>query len=204
MFNKYLKNNKYYLKYRQIKFQRLLLSCKSPHKLNLGAGNVILSEYINIDIRKLPGIDLIADVADLSFIVDESIDEIYTCHTLEHISHQTVLLVLKEWLRVIKPGGKLVLSVPDFDKIIRIYSKTGKSVWNIKSPLMGEQDYLEDAHYAVFNYQYLEQILLHAGFTKVELLTKKGMVTDKDWSFRKIKMPDGQEFDISLNVAAVK
>lgn len=195
------------IKYQKWRFQRAFapkVKAGKPIKLHLGAGDVILEDYINIDIRKLTGIDFAIDITRLSFIGNDMVDEIYTCHTLEHISHTTNMAILTEWRRVLKIGGKLLISVPDFDKIVEVYQASNGSIWDIKSPLMGEQDYPEDAHYSVYNFAYLKQILLHVGFASVRAMTKRDSVTDKDWSFRKLKTAAGKQFVISLNVIATK
>lgn len=173
-------------------------------KLHLGCGEIILKNYVNIDIRKLRGVDIAADIINLPFIPDNSVDEIYTCHTFEHISHRLSIKVLKEWFRILKNDGKLIVSVPDFDSIVNIYKATGNNIWNIKSPPMGEQDYLENSHYSVFNFAFFHQILEHVGFRRIRKLNIKEKVTLKDWSFKKIRVPTGEAFFISLNIVAEK
>ncbi len=174
-------------------------------KIHLGPESVIIDGYINIDIRQLPGVDLVADINDLSFIAANSICQIYSSHTLEHISHQKIYSVLQHWFRIIRPNGSLILSVPDFDKIISIYNQTGQQIEYIKSPLMGEQDHDYNMHYSVFNRSYLEEILLEIGFSSVKDLTRDEMITDQDWSFKKMTVESaGLEFAVSLNLIAKK
>ncbi len=43
-------------------------------------------------------------------------------HVIEHFYSWEVLSILKEWLRVLKPGGKLVLELPCMDKIVKLIS----------------------------------------------------------------------------------
>ncbi len=82
---------------------------------------------------------------------DEYADLIYASHVLEHISHNEVLKVLKEWYRVLKKGGILRLSVPDFDKLIDVYLTEEKDIRAIIGPLMGGQDNPYNFHKSVFN-----------------------------------------------------
>lgn len=51
------------------------------------------------------------DATDLSFIEDNSVDTFVTFETLEHIP--LPLDLLKEAYRVLRPGGRIILSVPD-------------------------------------------------------------------------------------------
>jgi predicted SAM-dependent methyltransferase len=45
----------------------------------------------------------------------------YACHVLEHFAHDEVLGVLKSWARVLKSEGEIYISVPDIDRIVKIY-----------------------------------------------------------------------------------
>jgi predicted SAM-dependent methyltransferase len=64
-------------------------------------------------------------------------DSIYACHVFEHISYRRQLAVLRRWLEILKPGGRLLLSVPDFDKLANIYMRSDCEVRSIESHLMG-------------------------------------------------------------------
>ncbi len=53
------------------------------------------------------------DAQDLANLPDESFDFLYSSHCLEHLRDPRV--ALRNWLRVVKPGGYLVIQVPDED-----------------------------------------------------------------------------------------
>lgn len=203
-FDKFPIIKKYLIEYAKKRYTSMFIKNGKKIKLHLGCGNVSLKNYINIDVRSLKNVDIVADITSLPFIPDCSVDEIYTCHTFEHISHQKSIDVLKEWFRILKSQGKIIISVPDFERVIQIYKKTGNNIWNIKSILMGEQDYPEDSHYSVFNFNFFEQILKYVGYKKIRHLENNEKITNKDWSFKNIKVPTGEEFSISLNVIAEK
>jgi SAM-dependent methyltransferase len=87
-----------------------------PIKLNLGCGDKILPGYINIDVSesragKRP--DILCDLRDLSQIPDNFADEVLSVHVIEHFYQWEVRNVLSEWIRVLKPGGKLVIECPN-------------------------------------------------------------------------------------------
>lgn len=48
---------------------------------------------------------------------DNSADRIAAVHVIEHFYQWEVADVLKEWLRVLKPGGKLILELPSLDRV---------------------------------------------------------------------------------------
>lgn len=71
--------------------------------------------------------DVRADVADLSLFASGSLDFCFSSHLLEHFPHERVPSVLKEWMRVIRSGGHLVLYLPDED----LYPKVGEPGANV-------------------------------------------------------------------------
>src|SRR5687767_12241110 len=78
-------------------------------KLNLGCGDKILPGYINVDVVESRGgfkPDVICDLHRLTPFEDTSVDEILSVHVVEHFWRWEVLDVLREWVRVLKPGGK--------------------------------------------------------------------------------------------------
>jgi predicted SAM-dependent methyltransferase len=68
--------------------------------------------------RKKIGHQFIAEATDLSEIGDGQYDFLLSSHSLEHTANP--LKALKEWFRILKPNGKLILILPDkrytFDK----------------------------------------------------------------------------------------
>jgi SAM-dependent methyltransferase len=87
-----------------------------PIKLNLGCGDKILPGYINVDVaseRSGNRPDVISDIRDLNGFPDAYADEVLAVHVVEHFWRWEVLEVLKEWCRVLKPGGKMILECPN-------------------------------------------------------------------------------------------
>lgn len=88
--------------------------------LHIGCGGVRLKEFINIDIVENVAVDKIMDAKKLDFL-DKSVDIIYTSHLIEHFPHGEVPLVLKEWYRVLKDNGRLIIIAPNFDRYVDWY-----------------------------------------------------------------------------------
>ena len=65
---------------------------------------------------------LVADGGDLDVFASESMDFIFSSHMREHVPPENLVKTLREWLRVIKPKGYLVLYLPDADE----YPKVGE------------------------------------------------------------------------------
>ncbi len=62
--------------------------------------------------------DVVCDVRKLSF-EDNHADAICAVHLVEHVHEWEAGPMLKDWLRVLKPGGQLVLELPCMDKVMR-------------------------------------------------------------------------------------
>ena len=71
--------------------------------------------FVHVDALAFPHVDHVRDVTDLSCFDTDSCDLIYACHIVEHFPRHGVGNVLKEWQRVLRPGGVLRIAVPDFE-----------------------------------------------------------------------------------------
>jgi ubiquinone/menaquinone biosynthesis C-methylase UbiE len=87
-------------------------------KLHLGCGKRMMGGYINVDLdaRKNTMYQYVqSDVSSLPFDSD-TCDEILAVHVIEHIWLWELKATLQEWLRVLKPGGKVIIECPDILK----------------------------------------------------------------------------------------
>jgi SAM-dependent methyltransferase len=92
--------------------------------LNLGCGRDIrpASEgWVNMDIAKLDGVDVVHDLFDLPWPLESgSFDHALASHVLEHVPHQLpadpsrngLVLVMEEIHRILRPGGTVVVRAP--------------------------------------------------------------------------------------------
>jgi SAM-dependent methyltransferase len=82
-------------------------------KLNLGCGDNILKGYVNIDIVPLLGVDVVHNLNCIPYpFKDNEFDEIYADNVLEHL--QDIPAIMQELHRIMKPGAKLIITVPHF------------------------------------------------------------------------------------------
>lgn len=140
-------------------------------KLNLGCGSDIRPGYINIDIRELPGVNLVLNLeADPLPYDDNSVDEILAKDVIEHFSFRNIERVLKEWHRVLKPGGLLTVQTPDFERIAAKFIHGEIKTWyELSYWLYGAQDYPENHHKAIFTKSELKRLLEEMGFSVIEM-----------------------------------
>jgi SAM-dependent methyltransferase len=94
-----------------------------PRNVNLGGGLFIALGWKNLEavqshINPQPFIFSPACVFPFS---DASINLVYSSHALEHMDPETVNRIFEESYRILKPSGKLILKLPDFDQTLECW-----------------------------------------------------------------------------------
>jgi hypothetical protein len=132
-------------------------------RLNVGCGHVIENDYLNVDSRRLPGVDVIADASALQF-EPGSIAELYSSHLLEHFPlEQLRRVVLPHWLALLRPGGILRAIVPDAEGMVAAYAKGEMSFEHLREVTFGLQEYEGDFHFNMFARGALKELLESVG-----------------------------------------
>ncbi|HET7730568.1 MAG TPA: methyltransferase domain-containing protein [Usitatibacter sp.] len=96
----------------------------APLRLNLGCGDKILAGYVNVDVVEArAGVrpDVICDLHDLAPFADASADEILSVHVVEHFWRWEIADVLREWVRVLKPGGRMIVECPNIQSACQTF-----------------------------------------------------------------------------------
>ncbi len=97
-----------------------------PILLHVGAGSStpdklpkVFKEYhevrLDIDPRCKP--DIVSSMTRMKLVDDNSVDAIWCSHALEHLANHEVQPTLREWRRVLKNGGYVVVTMPDIQKV---------------------------------------------------------------------------------------
>ncbi len=145
----------------------MVIEPKKFISLHLGCGQRYLPFFTyHIDVRPLSHVDYVTSADKLDMFEDGSVDLIYNAHLFEHFRRHQIESVLKEWYRVLRLGGLLRIAVPDFEKIVEVYLKT-KDLKSLLGLLVGGQDYPENIHYMVFDFQSLSELLGKVGFKNI-------------------------------------
>lgn len=117
----------------------------------------------------------------LDEVEDESIEHIYSSHTLEHFEHEHIPAILETWKRKLKVGGKLTINVPNIlwvlkrlnaleqDGFLDGYYNTFAGEHGLLSVIYGSQSHEGEYHKGAFTPQYLESLL--KGFSNVYIDT---------------------------------
>lgn len=117
------------------------MQMKTKLMLNLGCGDIIHPDWMNIDMNSKNINVLKYDITRPLPYESSSADAVYCSHVLEHMEEETTDRVLKEIHRMLKKDGIIRILVPDLEAICRNYIKY------LEAALAGDKD-------AEFKYDY--------------------------------------------------
>lgn len=84
-------------------------------RLDIGCGTNKRPGHIGIDVLKFDGVDVVMDVRKTPWpYKDDSVDGIFTSHFIEHLTGPERIEFFNECYRVMKPGAKIQIIVPDW------------------------------------------------------------------------------------------
>jgi len=182
--------------------EQLELKTSSTLNLHIG-GKEQHSDWKIVNVEPRPEVDYVANASDLSIFESNSVDRIYSSHTLEHFYYglnNELVNTLKEWNRVLKPGGKVMISVPDLEVLSRLYIRNDLDFnqrFHIMRMMFGGQTNIYDVHKVGFDFMTLKVYLEKAGFQNINRVKEFNLF--KDCS--SLKFLDTL---ISLNIVAYK
>jgi len=91
-----------------------------PVSLELGAGNKKgTGGWTTLDL--VPGCDIYCDLAKGIPFPDRSIQNMYSSHFFEHLTFKESQILLDECMRVMRPGGKFSVCVPNARLYVKAY-----------------------------------------------------------------------------------
>jgi predicted SAM-dependent methyltransferase len=151
-------------------------------KLHIG-GQVRTEGWEVLDANPGPSVDHVGNAADLGRFDDATFDQLYASHVLEHFDYLNELVnVLKEWMRVLKPGGLLHVSVPDLDVLAKLFvdreALTMKDRFAVMRMIFGGHVDKHDYHLVGLNQEFLADVLRIAGFTELRRVNTFGLFQD--------------------------
>lgn len=84
-------------------------------RLNVGGGRKQLDGFVNVDfVATAPASRYIAaNILDLSFIPTACLSQVHSNHVLEHLDETQIRDQLREYRRILKPGGLLTIRCPN-------------------------------------------------------------------------------------------
>jgi GT2 family glycosyltransferase/SAM-dependent methyltransferase len=160
-----------------------LINCKRYNKnikLNLGSAGVDYPGYLSVDFYDQRA-QVIMDITKLDFD-ENSVEEILASHVFEHLNPYKTLDILKDWLRVLKPGGKLIMEMPDIEQLCKNFATAdywGKfSILNViygsvNTTDSGDPSDITSPHLFGWWPESLNNHLVAAGYTNIQFMAEK-------------------------------
>jgi predicted SAM-dependent methyltransferase len=143
----------------------------SDIKLHIG-GEEVSDGWSILNIQPGPNVDYVGTVTDMSAIGDATCSEVYASHILEHLGYDGELQkALGEIHRVMKPGARLRVSVPDLDILCRLFVQPDippDALIHVMRMIYGGRTNEFDVHKVGMNMLILSSFLSEAGFHNIE------------------------------------
>ena len=149
-------------------------------RLHLG-GTERKDGWLNMNAIPADNVDLVGDIKNLEFLEENTFQEIYASHILEHINQKDALATLKGINRILKPGGVFYISVPDLDTLCQLFIHPQLDVnakYHVMRMMFGGQVNEFDFHYFGWNFEILGHFLKDSGFTNVNKVVSHGIFKD--------------------------
>ena len=138
---------------------------------------------IRLDLDPAVHPDIICSITDMTPVATSSVDAIWSSHNLEHLPRHEVSLALREFIRVLKPRGLLLLTLPDLRQVAQLVvdDRLEDQAYNSSSGPITPLDMIFGhsaslargnsfmAHRTGFTARTLQRALVEAGFTEVSL-----------------------------------
>lgn len=124
--------------------------------LNIGCGNDIRDNCINLDCVSLPGVNVVHDLNIYPYpFEDNKFDIIYCQHVLEHLSD--IVAPLEEMWRISKNGAQIYIEVPSFPGVGAVVDPTHKSYYT----------------YGTFDYFGENRLFEHYSYAKYRIISRR-------------------------------
>ncbi|MDJ0688717.1 MAG: methyltransferase domain-containing protein [Xenococcaceae cyanobacterium MO_188.B32] len=107
-----LRNNSIFKLQQRRRLKKILASGK-PIKIHLGCGQDYIPGYVNIDSYPNAKADLIMDSRKLELLPAHCAEVIESYHFFEHLQLHEARESLRDWFRILKPGGLVILELPN-------------------------------------------------------------------------------------------
>lgn len=168
-------------------------------KINLGCGKDTMEGYINLDIAKLPGVDIVHNLNLYPYpFKDNEFEYVYCDNILEHLND--IIKPLEEIHRISKKGAIVKIIVPVFPSVWTFCDPTHKSVYTYFTlNYFRPEDNLDYYSKAKFNIK-KRKIIFQKILKPIEIIINSCEITKKIWAVYLSHLIHAMFLDIELEV----
>ncbi len=140
-------------------------------RLHIG-GTIKADGWEVLNANSAPYVDHVCNANDLSQFADNTFLEIYASHIVEHFDYRQELQnTLTEWHRVLMPGGRIYISVPDLDILASLLLQKDTlhvvERFFVMQMIFGDHGDQYDYHLVGLNEEFLAGFLDVSGFVNI-------------------------------------
>lgn len=160
-----------------------LINCKRYNKdikLNLGSGGLDFPPHLMVDLHDQRA-HIHMDITKLDFD-DGSVSEIMAIHVFEHLNPYHALDILRDWNRALKPGGKLIMEMPNLEVLCQKFAEASMGekygianaiYGSVNTTGVGDASNITSPHLFGWWPQSLWDHLTNAGFTDIKFMDEQ-------------------------------
>ncbi len=151
-------------------------------RLHIG-GTQAVPGWEVLNANPAPYVDHVGNANDLSRFPDGSFSDVYASHVVEHLDYTGELQnTLAEWKRVLAPGGRVHISVPDVDVLAELFllkqTLSTNERFHVMRMMFGGHEDKYDYHVVGLNAEFLAAFLNGAGYVNVRRVGDLGFFND--------------------------
>lgn len=170
---------------------------KGSKKLTIGCGKDIKKDFVNLDVIKLPGVDIVHNLNKYPWPFKENeFEYIYCDNVLEHL--EDIIKPIEEIWRISKPKAKIKIIVPIFPSVWSFCDPTHKSVYTY---FTFNYFRLEDGlnYYSKARFNILKRKIIFSKLLRpIQWIVNSSEITQKIWAFYFSHLIQGKSLDITL------
>ena len=172
---------------------------RNSNKLVIGCGKKIIEDFVNVDIIKLDGIDIVHDLNRFPYpFKDNEFKFIYCDNVLEHLND--IKLPIEELWRISRAGAKIKIIVPIFPSVWSFCDPTHRSIYTYFTfNYFRPEDGLNYYSHARFNIK-KRKIVFQKFFKPLEIIINSFDISKKIWAHYFSHIFPAQFLDIELEV----
>lgn len=156
------------------------VSNSASTKLHIG-GKEAKPGWKILNIQPGACVDYVGDISDLSQFPDATFKVVYASHVLEHVAQCDMISTLSGLYRILSPGGRLMISVPDLEALCRLFVRPELdrvSRFQVMRMMFGGQIDPFDFHKIGLSHDILLAYLQAANFPFAKRVTQFGIFSD--------------------------